>query len=327
MKYIELLIHCSRQGVEAVSELLMRNGISGISVDDPDDLQDILNKKNEYGWDYIEDEVRNRPRTEPVVSAYLEDSEDGRQLLQSLKLQIMNLKSLELEGKFGEEADLGRLYAESRIVDDADWKDNWKEFFKPSRITDRLVVKPTWEEYEPGDSELVIEIDPGMAFGTGTHETTRLCMKLMEKYMQRQDGSLKILDVGCGSGILSIGAALLGADEVLGVEIDPDAVEVAKENVAANHQEDRVKVIEGDLTKGVSFTADLIVANLMADLVRMLAGSCGKHLEDGGVFISSGILLEQKDRTCEAIQEAGFEILEIAEDGEWCAIAAEKSGR
>lgn len=324
MKYIELKIHASRQGVEAVTELLMRNGISGISVEDPADLTDILEKKNEYGWDYIDEEVRDRPEFEPVVRAYLEESPEGREKLQSLKLQIMNLKSLELEGKFGWDVNFGRLYAEADVVDDEDWKDKWKENFKPSRITGRIVVKPTWEDYDPRPEDLVIEIDPGMAFGTGTHETTRLCMNLIEKYAGPGDS---LLDVGCGSGILSIGGALLGAGRVLGMEIDPDAVSVARENVKLNGVSDRVEIRAGDLTEGVEEEFDLAAANLMADLVIRLAADCGRHLREEGVFISSGILIEKKDIVEQALREAGFTILEIPEDGEWCAIAARKGGK
>ena len=184
------------------------------------------------------------------------------------------------------------------------------------------MVKPTWEEYTPKEDELVIEIDPGMAFGTGTHETTSLCMKLMEKYLGEHPEEKKILDVGCGSGILSICGALLGSREILGIEIDEDAVRVARENVEENHVEDAVKVMQGDLTKGVDFKADVIVANLMADLVMLLSEDARKHLTEDGIFISSGILVEKEEMVSAAIREAGFRIVEIAEDGEWCAIAA-----
>lgn len=161
-----------------------------------------------------------------------------------------------------------------------------------------------------------------MAFGTGTHETTSLCMKLMEKYLGEHPEEKKILDVGCGSGILSICGALLGSREILGIEIDEDAVRVAHENVEENHVEDSVKVMQGDLTKGVDFKADVIVANLMADLVMLLSEDARKHLTEDGIFISSGILVEKEEMVSAAIREAGFRIIEIAEDGEWCAIAA-----
>jgi ribosomal protein L11 methyltransferase len=144
----------------------------------------------------------------------------------------------------------------------------------------------------------------------------------MEKYLGDNAADKKVLDVGCGSGILSIGAALLGSTDILGIEIDTDAVRVANENIELNNVGDKVKAIQGDLTEGVSFKADIIVANLMADLVMKLSKSAGKHLKKDGIYISSGILVEKKEVVSEAIKAAGFEIIEIAEDGEWCAIAA-----
>ena len=321
MKYLELKVHASRQGIEMVTELFLKNGIDQVMIDDPADMEDILNKKHEYDWDYIDDSLKQRPDREPTISAYFEDSEEGRALVQHLKLEIMKLKGEEQYGEYGSEADFGRLYAEDILVNDEDWKDKWKENFKPVKVTDRLVVKPTWEEYDAKAGELILQIDPGMAFGTGTHETTSLCMKLLEKYMQDGAGQ-KILDVGCGSGILSIAAALLGSKEVLGIEIDEDAVEVAKENVSLNGVEEAVCIRQGDLTKGIDFRADIIVANLMHNLVIELSPSAKKHLQKDGVFISSGILLEKKEQVAEAVRKAGFEILEIPEDGEWCAIAA-----
>ena len=217
--------------------------------------------------------------------------------------------------------DLGRLVCESKRVDDTDWKDNWKAYFKPARITERITVKPTWETYErQADNELIIEIDPGMAFGTGTHETTSCCLRLLEKYIKPGDA---VLDVGAGSGILSIAAHLLGAGEVLGVDIDPEAVRVGRENVDRNGLADAIDIVQGDLTKGVDFCADLAVANLMADLVKLLSKDVSKHIKPGGIYISSGILAELADEVAAAIQARDFEILF---DGEWGAIAAVNKG-
>lgn len=325
MKYIEFRIHASKQGIEQVTAMLMTKGIDQLVINDPADMEDILDKKNEYGWDYIEDGLKDNLDREPTVSAFFEDTPENRELVQQLKIAVMMLKSKEMEGIFGWDADLGRLYAEDIIVDDEAWKDKWKENFKPMKITERLVVKPTWEDYQASGGEVVIQIDPGMAFGTGTHETTSLCLKMLERYLGENPAAKKVLDVGCGSGILSIGAALLGCADVLGVEIDEDAVKVAEENVALNQVQDQVRIMRGNLIEGIDFKADVLVANLMADLVITLAERAGTHLETGGVFISSGILLEKKDKVSAAIEAAGFEIIEIAEDGEWCAIAAKLS--
>ena len=250
MRYLELKIQASEQGVEQITALLLGMGITEMSIDDPHDMDDILQKKHEYGWDYIEDDLKENLDREPVISLYFDEADPkAQQMAVMVKGGISALQRRQQVGEFGQQADLGSLTVTENIVDDGDWKDKWKEFFKPTKVTDRIVVKPTWEEYTPKEDELVIEIDPGMAFGTGTHETTSLCMKLMEKYLGEHPEEKKILDVGCGSGILSICGALLGSREILGIEIDEDAVRVAHENVEENHVEDAVKVMQGDLTK------------------------------------------------------------------------------
>lgn len=321
MKYTAFEVRGTSAGLEMITAIMMNHGIDYISIDDPEDMEDILNKKNEYGWDYIDDELKENLDREPVLSVYFDEEQD-LSIIDVLRADIEKLKQDVAEGAYGESFDGGSLEVTVSVSDDSQWKDKWKEFFHPSRITERLVVKPSWEEYRAEPDDLVIEIDPGMAFGTGTHETTSLCMKLMEKYFGEFGENVKVLDVGCGSGILSIAASLLGAGEVLGVEIDKDAVQVARENVQLNKCDDNVRVIEGDLTKGIDFKGDIIVANLMADLVMMLSKSAREHLEDGGIFISSGILADKEKVVSEAITDAGFTIEEVMVDGEWCAIAA-----
>lgn len=318
MKYRELKVHATRQGIEAVTQLLLSMGIDQVAIDDPADLDEIMNKEHQYDWDYVDESLKANSHREPTLSAYFEDTEENRKLISEIKVKLMMLKADEQYREFGEDVDFGRLYAEEIPVDDG-WQDAWKEHFKPVKVTESIVVKPTWEEYTPKAGEKILQIDPGMAFGTGTHETTSLCMKMMEKYLTKD---MKIMDVGCGSGILSICGALLGCDRVLGIEIDPDAVNVAGENVELNGVADKVTVQEGNLTEGVSFKADMIVANLMHNLVMQLAPSAKKHLAKNGLFISSGILLEKKDQVAQEVRKAGFEILEIPEDGEWCAIVA-----
>lgn len=325
MKYIQLKIHASSQGIEAVLPLLMGYGASSVSVDDPADLTGIMDKQNPYDWDFIDEDLMRRSDREPVLTVWFDDTEEGRQTVQNVKIDLMKLKAEEQYQTFGPDADFGRLYVETEIVDDADWKDKWKEHFKPVKITDRIVVKPTWEVYDAKAEEIVLEIDPGTAFGTGTHETTSLCLKLLEKYAaDAAGGDISVIDVGCGSGILSVAAALLGCRYVLGTEIDPEAVRIARENIALNGVSGQVRVFEADLLRGVGYKADIILANLMHNLVMELAPDAIRHLEPGGVFISSGILTEKRDQVAEAVRAAGFEILEIPEDGEWCAIAAKK---
>ena len=317
MSYYKVTIYTSHAGIEPLSAVLLESGFDSIVVDDPADVEDILNKKEQYEWDYIDPSVFNNKDKEPTITVYFDD--ETKDQIAQMKACAVALKTLSEEGVFGD-LDLGSLEVEETVIGD-DWKDKWKEFFKPSKITDSLVVKPTWEEYTPAEGEHVIEIDPGMAFGTGTHETTTLCMILMEKYLKDGDS---VMDVGCGSGILAIAAAKLGCKDILGIEIDPDAVRTAIENVELNKADDVVVVKEGDLTKGVDKVVDLMVANLMAPLVIELSGAAADHMKEGGIYISSGILIEKKEQVAEAVVAAGFEIVEILEKGEWCAIAAQK---
>ncbi len=321
MNYYQVTIYTSHEGIEPLSAVLMEHGFDSIVVDDPADVEDILNKKEEYEWDYIDPSVFANKDKEPTITIYFDDNKLSAIHIRELTKLIEAVKATVKSGMYGPGADFGRLHVETTLVKDDDWKDKWKEFFKPSKITDSLVVKPTWEEYTPAEGEHVIEIDPGMAFGTGTHETTTLCMVLMEKYLKDGDS---VMDVGCGSGILAIAAAKLGCKDILGIEIDPDAVRTAIENVELNKAEDVVVVKEGDLTKGVDKVVDLMVANLMAPLVIELSGAAADHMKDGGIYISSGILVEKRDQVAEAVKAAGFEIVEILEKGEWCAIAAQK---
>lgn len=319
MNYIQVEIKVKREGIEPVTTALMGIDINDIMVDDPADIDDLLKKEKGYEWDYIDDSVLELQNEEPKITVFMDSEEFGVEKVDEIKEAMENLKTLAAEGVFGEGVDLGTLEVVYTEEDDSEWKDNWKEFFKPKKVGEKIVVKPTWYEYEKEEGDLVIEIDPGMAFGTGTHETTSLCLRLMEKYMKPGE---TVLDVGCGSGILAIAGALLDASDVLGVEIDPVAVEVAQENIELNHVDKVARAQYGDLTKGIDYKADLVVANLMADLVMMLSADVAKHMLPGGRYISSGILVEKRDLVAQTIVDCGFEIIEIMEDGMWCAIVA-----
>lgn len=306
MNYTEWIIYTEKpEDLEVVETVLIMNDIYDSVVNDPRDVQDLLNKKNEYDWDYVDESVLELENERPSVVLYVYEDSEIKDSIADIIEEVKNtVKGVEVV---------------VNEANDDEWKDKWKEYFKPAKITDKLVVKPTWEEYEAKEGELVIEIDPGMAFGTGTHETTSLCLELIEKYIKEGD---TLLDVGCGSGILAIAAGLLGASDVLGIEIDPVAVEIGNENVALNNLSDKIKVIYGDLTKGVDYKADIVAANLMADLVKMLSPSVPAHLREGGIYISSGILAVLAEEVSAVIEESGFDIVEIMVKGEWCAIAA-----
>ena len=319
MKYIEINIETESCGIEPVVTELLNLGITDTVVEDPRDIEDLMDKKQTYDWDYLDDGIMEKMKDKPKVTVYFEETEENLERFGQIQLAMSRLKARERAGDFGDGVDFGSLKTTTKVDDDGEWKDKWKMYFKPSRISERIVVKPTWETYDKRGDDLVIEIDPGMAFGTGTHETTSLCVKMLEAYQKEGD---KVLDVGCGSGILSIAAALLGAKDVLGIDIDPVAVEVAEENIALNKADAVARAQYGDLTKGVDYQADIIVANLMADLVMMLAEDAAKHLVKGGIFISSGILTEKEVQVVEHLRKKGFAIMEVKEDGGWCCIVA-----
>lgn len=317
MKYIELRIEVNKKHLDLLQSELSDAGFAQLMVDDPDDVVDILENKEKYKYDYIDETLSDDLERRPVITLYFTDDEDGMYQLADARDCIMTtIRFLEDQGNHEASYDFA---VSEKITDDNDWLYKWQEYFKPTKVSEHIVVKPTWEEYEASSEDKVIEIDPGMAFGTGTHETTSMCLKALEKYLKPEQ---KVLDVGCGSGILAIGAALLGCNDALGVEIDTDAVEIAKSNVELNQLSNKVVVQYGDLTKGIDYKADIVVANLMADLVIMLTPDVAKHLNKGGYYISSGILNEKEAAVSEAIISAGFTIEEVLHDGEWCCIIA-----
>jgi ribosomal protein L11 methyltransferase len=232
--------------------------------------------------------------------------------------------------ELSEFTDVGSREIKVSETEDVDWINNWKEFFKPFRVDDTIVIKPTWEKLEQvSDKDLVIEIDPGTAFGTGAHETTKLCILGMKKYIISET---KLLDVGCGSGILSIIGAKLGAAKVMGTDIDPNAVKAAYENAEVNHiSNETLTIIDGDIISDKDLQQqiglhcyDVVVANILADVIIPLSAVIGQHLKENGIFISSGIINTKKDVVKDAILKNGFKVLEIKEMGDWVSIVAQK---
>lgn len=318
MKYIEVKIKTSKSGIDPVLAALMNIGINDAMIDDPDEILAMIASPGPSEW-YDESQIPDLSMIEPAVTVFFADDEEGRSKSNDVRKAIEELAKSADEGRYGAEADLGELSVSAKVEDDVLWRDKWKEYFKPTKLSNNIVVKPTWCEYKPNEEDIVIEIDPGMAFGTGTHETTMLCIRMIEKYMH---SGYKVLDVGSGSGILSIAAAKLGASDVLGIDIDEDAVRVSNENYELNGVSDRAKAIVGDLTVGVDYKANIVVANLLADIVMRLSKDVTRHLEEKGIFITSGILTEKSEAVEKCMIECGFEIVEKAILGEWCSIVA-----
>lgn len=320
MKYYQIDIETTAEGIEIVIGKLMAAGIENTAVTDPHDIELLMNRKESYAWDYVDSVVTKKMSEDPKITLYSEEYSDVEKTMRALHELSIEVR----DGIYGEGVDFGQLRPIINIRDDSEWKDKWKDYFKTFRVSRHIIVKPTWEknlEVKPDD--IVIEIDPGMAFGTGTHETTSMCIELLDKYMEKEDF---VLDAGCGSGILSIAAAKLGAKKVLGIDIDETAVEVADENIILNDVSDIAAVQYGDVTKGIDISTDLVIANLMAELIVMITPNVPVYLKENGLFITSGILLEKKAMVLEALESSNFEPVEVCEKGEWCAIAARKGG-
>ena len=318
MKYTELIIKAPRNASETVQAALLEAGFDSMQIDDPMDAVDIAEHQDLYKYDYINEEItRTAEEAEAgagaiTITLYFEDDEEGRIRLSEAEKLLSGIE--------------GVSFRTEETGDDSEWLYKWQEHFKPSKVGERIVVKPGWEDYEAADGELVIEMDPGMAFGSGLHETTSMCIKALEKDLGgAYDPSrypIKVLDVGTGTGILAMAAVLLGADEALGIDIDDEAVRVSNENIIKNGLEGRISIRHGNLMDGINYDPDIIVANLMADLVVMLSPAAAAQLRPGGVYITSGILEIKEDIVKKAIEDAGFDIIEVLADGEWRAITA-----
>lgn len=315
MKYIQVKITTTHEGAEILTGVLVNAGINDISIHDPDEIRAMLDCVGE-GECYDSLQVPDNDDRDVTLSVFLPDTKEGIRKASEIKQRVGRVRE-----DIGGLIDLGWLDVTASTTDDASWRDKWKDYFVPFRVTESIVVKPTWRKYEPLPGDLVIELDPGMAFGTGSHETTSLSMKMMEKYIKKGD---RVLDVGTGSNILCIAAKLLGASDILGTDIDTEAVRTARDNIKLNCADDSARVIECDLVEGIDCTADVVVANLLADLVMTLSDYVKKHMSDDAVFISSGILTKKRRVVEDHMESVGLEVIDSMTDGEWTSLAAKK---
>lgn len=312
MKWTEVLIKVDPQAVEAVTDILYGLGAQGVAIDEPVDVERL--REDELYWDYIDEKLLENDTEETKIMAYFSEEETNLpEKIAVIKEKIRNLTEFGLS--------IGSGTVELSNVNQEDWESAWKQYFKPVHVTDRIVVKPEWEEYSPQEGEIVIEIDPGMAFGTGTHETTSMCINQIEKNLKAGD---RVIDIGSGSGILSMAAVLLGAEKATGVDLDPVAVRVALENVELNNLQDKIEILHGNLTDVIREKADIVVANIMADIILMLLEDVREFIKDDGLFISSGIIQEKRAAVEARLLEKNFSIVEVETKGEWCAITAQK---
>ncbi|HBH3690796.1 TPA: 50S ribosomal protein L11 methyltransferase [Clostridioides difficile] len=308
--WIEVTIKTTTEAVEPITNILYEQGAGGAVIEDPKDF--LFQKKNELDWDYVEEEVFKKNEEDDVfIKTYVSEEKNVMEFVEIIKQKVLGLKD------FG--IDIGEGSVSLDQVNEADWANAWKAYYKPTKVGQRVVVKPTWEDYAMQDGDLIIELDPGMAFGTGTHETTSMCIRELEKYVNKDS---KVFDIGCGSGILAIAAAKLGAKEVVAVDLDEVAVKVAKENVLENKVEKSVSVMHGNLTDVIKDKADVIVANIIADIIKILAKDVQNFMKEDAIFISSGIILDKVEEVKESLIENGFEIVEVQKLGEWSAIVS-----
>lgn len=315
MQWVEAVVHTTTIGSDLISDELMALGAAGTEIVDRADVPDP--RKAGVYWELYDPKMLEEMPQDVLVKGWFELNEHTHDVLNSVRQRLNELK----KDAF---VDMGTLEMDMQNVADEDWSENWKKYYKPFRIGSHLVVKPTWEPYQAQQEDLVIELDPGMAFGTGTHETTNMCMQLLEKHLQ--DG-MRVMDVGTGSGILAIAAARLGAKQVLAIDIDPSAVKVANENVALNGVQDQVRVVVGDLCKSEAMPCDLAVANIVADAICMLAGPLTRHLEKNRLLICSGIIREREQDVMNAALQAGYTLFDRIEKGEWVALALRNEGK
>ena len=309
MKWAEISIQTTHEATEAVANIFHDLGANGVVIEDPL----LINTYRRSGtWDYCD-------LPEPVdvetvtVKSYLpvDDQLDSKLGLFERKINQLCEHNL----------DKGRGLIHCREVQDEDWASAWKDYFHPIKVSERIVIKPSWEDYLPAVDEIVVEIDPGMAFGTGTHHTTTLCIRLLDELVEKAD---ILFDVGTGSGILAIVAAKLGAASVRAIDLDPVAVKATMENIAINQVQNIVTAVEGDLLSGVAGQADIIVANIIADVIIYVLPDLPPRLKDDGIFIASGIIIERLSDVTAAMLEHNLIVERVIEDGGWAAIVARK---
>lgn len=319
MNWTEAKIYTTTAGIDHITGALMQIGITGFVIEDAKDFENFLTDTTIY-WDYVDEDLMKLKECETSVTIYLADTPQGKEQLAEIKSALLRLKSEDVDSQ------LGRLEITLGNIKEEDWENNWKQYFKPFEVGEKLAIKPSWETYENKENRIVLEIDPASSFGTGTHTTTQLCLENIEKYIKPND---RILDIGCGSGILSIGALLLGATSAFAVDIDENAVNISKENAEKNgFTADKFTsfcgnfIVDEKLREKAGEGYDIIAANIVADVIIALSPIFKNHLKKGGILVSSGIIDGRVDEVYDAIKSNGFEILDVKTRSDWSSITA-----
>lgn len=318
MDWLQLHIDTTHTGLEPVETLLSALGIDGVVIDDETEFQDFLENNHQY-WDYVDEDLAAQMAGKSRITFYLEAGEEGFAKMGEVRLALEQLKT--------QRDDCGSLLLTLENLKDADWENNWKQYYKPMEIGEHLVVVPQWLQEDPKVQKLLaagrvpLILDPGLTFGTGSHATTRLCLTALD---QRIYGGERVLDLGCGSGILSIAALRLGAKEAFACDIDDKCQDVAYENAALNGiGRDAYTVRVGDILTDQALQAeigggyDIVLANIVADVIIALAPAVRPLLAEHGVFLCSGIIDDRAEEVAEKLRAAGLEILETHSAEGW----------
>lgn len=321
MNWIKTRIYTTTEGIDPLCGRLYAAGINGVQIEDSVDFNEFIENEHQY-WDYIDESLDHLRDCETSVTVYVTDDMAGSEQLALIRESVNAMKSIDENGAFG------RLEIETEGVCEDDWANNWKKYYKPLELGERILIRPEWEQIEDTHGRTVLSMNPGHLFGTGTHHTTQMCMLELDKVVK---GGEKVLDMGCGSGILSILALLLGADNATAVDIDPAAPDTVGENLSLNAGcEDRCRVLVGDVTNNAALrdeigkNYDLVVANIVADVIISISTFAYSCLRDGGTFVTSGIIAPRADEVRQAVEAAGFTIVGTREQSDWICFTAKK---
>lgn len=311
MKWSEVCIHTTNEAMEPIANILEESGINGLVIEDPLDL--VKERPTFYGEIY-ELNPNKYPEDGIYIKVYLPSDRHLNDKVLEIKQAIDSLQDYGI--------DLGANQITQNDLYEKDWETAWKKYYKPVKITNKITIVPTWESYEATSAnELIIELDPGMAFGTGTHPTTILSIQALENYVKNDD---LVIDVGCGSGVLSIASSLLGADHVYAYDLDEIAIKSTLSNVALNDLTGQISAKQNDLLNQIEVNADIIVSNILAEIIVKFVQDAWNNLKENGLFITSGIIDKKKQLVIDELQKTGFTIIEINEQEEWICIVAQK---